>query len=330
MENITFSEEFAFFDATHGRVKGHATFGLHVYHHLVRKVVRIASMESPSESTETTAVFFRMLNEGMTEVAGKAIHSNPHGIVYNEYGSNHIAMKKVYGNDFGKRVATCAFHFLQSLQRHAKKLSSDEREEFHKLGKRCFEALTTYDYDDNFNRLEEFIRKSTCVPSLRHWLLWWHGRILNWAVAFRPKLNNPNTNLSECYFSTYKYETNLALVDAAYNDVVDAAKTESLIQGMSTGTSGKGALGRSPSQRSHKYHEEEAQIERAKSYSTNIKEGKFPENRKEEFVSHSEQDSFRPDKYKKKCPRQKGRNSHFEIPLRKAKTTKMELSSENV
>ena len=126
-----------------------------------------------------------------------------------------------------------------------------------------------------------------------------HGRRLNWAVAFRPKLNNPNTNLSECYFSTYKYETNLALVDAACNDVVDAAKTESLIGVMSTGTSRKGALGRDPSQRSRKY-EEEAQRERAKSYSTNVKEGKFPENRNEEFVGHSDQNSFRPDKLQQK------------------------------
>ena len=57
-------------------------------------------------------------------------------MVYDEYGPIHIAMKKVYDNDFGKRVATCAFHFLQSLQRHAEKLNSDEREELHKLGKK--------------------------------------------------------------------------------------------------------------------------------------------------------------------------------------------------
>ena len=152
-------------------------------------------------------------------------------------------MKKVYGNDFGKRVATCAFPFLFRLQRHAKKLSSDEREEFHKLDKRWFEELTAYDYDDNVNKLEELIRKSTYGPSLRRWLQRWHGRRLNGAMAFRPKPNNQNKNLSECCFSTYKYETNLALVDAAYNDVVDTAKTESLIEGISTGTSGKRGFG---------------------------------------------------------------------------------------
>ena len=77
-------EEFAFFDAMHGRVKAHATFSLHVYHPLVRKLIRIASMELPSESTKTIAFFVRMLNEGMTEWAGKAIHFNPHGMVCDE------------------------------------------------------------------------------------------------------------------------------------------------------------------------------------------------------------------------------------------------------
>ena len=47
-------------------------------------------------------------------------------------------------------------------------------------------------------------------------------------------------------------------------------------------------------------------------------------------MGHSEQDSFRPDKHQNKCPRRKGRNRHFEIALKKAKTMKMEVSSENV
>ena len=59
------------------------------------KLIRVASMESPSEFTETIAFFFRMLNEGMTEVAPKAIHFNPYGMLCDGYGPNHIAMKKV-------------------------------------------------------------------------------------------------------------------------------------------------------------------------------------------------------------------------------------------
>ena len=47
-------------------------------------------------------------------------------------------------------------------------------------------------------------------------------------------------------------------------------------------------------------------------------------------MGHSEQDSFKPDKHQKKCPRRKGRNGHFQIALRKAKTMKIELSLENV
>ena len=94
---------------------------------------------------------------------------------------------------------------------------------------------------------------------------------------------------------------------------------------------GKGLWARAPlKEAANNYYEEEAQRERAKSDSTNIKEGKFSENRNEEFVGHSEQDSFRPDKHQKKCPRRKGRNGDFEMAIRKAKTMKMELSSENV
>ena len=67
------SEEYCHGDGTFKRCKGYTTLGLHVYHPLLRNLVRIASMQTPKgsgESKECWEMFFRMLNEVLQHLTG--------------------------------------------------------------------------------------------------------------------------------------------------------------------------------------------------------------------------------------------------------------------
>ena len=108
------------------------------------------------------------------------------------------------------------------------------------------------EYSQCIKRLEAFTAEN---KELSHWRSWWDAHRYNWAKAFRPNLNTPNSNLSECFFSTYKNENNLALVDAAYQDALDAVKTESLLEGLEKGTASSSSIGKGPSQKGHRERE---------------------------------------------------------------------------
>ena len=214
------------------------------------------------------------------------------------------------------------FHFKQSH-------SADNAELFYEMGSQWLDAVTEPDHESEFDALNSFIQVSSS-HDLRHWLAWWHDRRRNWSKAFCPKLNNPNTDLSECYFSTCRCETNLALVDAVYKDVIDAIKTESIIEGMDTGTTKKGSMGKGPSQKSRERSEEAVRRGRAKAYTTNIKHGKIPQRTQKEFTGHQEKNSHRPDTHRRKCPKRTERNQFFALAFRKAKGMRMELLSDTV
>ena len=255
--NHFLSNEYAHFDATHGRVKDHATFGLHVYHPVVRKLIRVVSMECSKEDTSAIS-FFETLNNAMSEVSGKATTFNPIGFIVDEYGPNHLGLQKVFGHEVQDRIATCAFHYKQPAKA-CQKLSQDRRQLFQKLGSDLFELVTDQEYSQCIRRLEAFTAEN---KELSHWLSWWDARRYNWAKAFRPKLNTPNSNLSECFFSTYKNENNLALqVDAAYQDALDAVKTESLLEGLEKGTASSGSIGKGPSQKRRREREKKLRSE---------------------------------------------------------------------
>ena len=57
-EETGLQEENAFFDATHTRVFGFKSFALWLVHSSMREMVRLASMEMRSESSEDIAIFF--------------------------------------------------------------------------------------------------------------------------------------------------------------------------------------------------------------------------------------------------------------------------------
>ena len=92
-ENIL-QEENAFFDATHTRVHGFKSLGLWLFHHTMRKVIRLASMDLRTENSKDIALFFTLFN--------------PRYFLWDKGGANCNAIKIVYGEDFCKeRVVGC-------------------------------------------------------------------------------------------------------------------------------------------------------------------------------------------------------------------------------
>ena len=63
--------ENAFFDGCHSRVTVFISIGLSVQHPAMRGVIRLASMEGRSESTQDIALVFTMLNEMLRQVVKK-------------------------------------------------------------------------------------------------------------------------------------------------------------------------------------------------------------------------------------------------------------------
>ena len=64
------SDEYAHFDGKFNCVKGIVTIGLHIYHPLLRNIIRIASMDSDAEDTEAVGMFFTYVNRAMQFISG--------------------------------------------------------------------------------------------------------------------------------------------------------------------------------------------------------------------------------------------------------------------
>jgi hypothetical protein len=126
MGTIFYLTNTAFFDGTFKRCPGFVTLGAHVYVELLRKVIKIATMECESESTETMIIFWSLLNEVLETFTGKKGYKfNPVGWAVDEHGGNWASVRAVYGEEaVNERTVSCEFHFQQSIVRHAKHLGS--------------------------------------------------------------------------------------------------------------------------------------------------------------------------------------------------------------
>jgi len=70
-----------------------------------------------------------------------------------------------------------------------------------------------------------------------NWFDWWHKRHPNIFIAFKIH-SAPRTNWCEAFHASWSHSSsiNLSLVDAAYNDTVDAILTEVQLEEIWTGT----------------------------------------------------------------------------------------------
>jgi hypothetical protein len=72
---------------------GLSHLGAHVYVEILRKIVKIATMECENESTEMMIIFWNLLNEVLEAFTGtEGYKFNPKGWAVDEHGGNWAAI----------------------------------------------------------------------------------------------------------------------------------------------------------------------------------------------------------------------------------------------
>ena len=151
-------------------------------------------------------------------------------------------------------------------------MAEDGIDAFYDFGCQLLDAVFATLYEKAYGTLLQFVKASSSrEKSLGHWLNWWNKRKFNWVKAFRLGLCTHNSNLDEHFFSTYKHEQNLSLVDAAYRDIVDAVKPESLIEGLDDSTIAPGSLGKGPLAKTRAERAEKNERQPAAAYAEKIR-----------------------------------------------------------
>ena len=241
------SNEYCHFDFKHSRCSGFKTIGAYVYHPLLRKVIRLATMDCEKEDTQSITLFWTLFNETLQIVKqDRSYGFNPKGWVRDEAGANWAAIRNVFGEQGVKGMASCEFHFKQSRNRHANRLQSTKsKKQLKVLADNLLEVVTPAGYKTAYDALCKFInQKPVKRKFLKHWLDWWHTRRHHIFRAFKPIHNVPSSNISESFHASWANtgSCNLSLVDAAYEDTIDAIKVERLLATIGDG-SNKGGTG---------------------------------------------------------------------------------------
>ena len=142
------TEEYAFLNAMHTRVKGFKTLTLWTYHPGVRRIMHLACMEAEKENTESMALFLKLFNDVLREITGNNNYKwKPHGMMCNESGANFQAISKVFGREFLGHTVSCQWHFWQCAKCHVKDINVHEQETFKSLFNEVCYALTANQFE---------------------------------------------------------------------------------------------------------------------------------------------------------------------------------------
>ena len=85
----------SYFDGCHSRCTGYKTLALFVYNTTMHCILRLATMEVKSKSTQEISLFWKLFNEILTEIKRKNYKFNPKSIIVDENGANYCAIRKV-------------------------------------------------------------------------------------------------------------------------------------------------------------------------------------------------------------------------------------------
>ena len=159
------SEEFCHFDGKHGKAKGYKTLALSVYHKVLRKQIVLAVMHVLEEPADTMELFWKTWNEVLKKI------SNDRPYMMDEHGGNWEGLKRVAGEDELKLCVSCEFHFKDSVNKHANKLTSTySKSKFKRAAKELLTAVSPSSYECAYGKLAAFINEK---PSKRSFLQTW-------------------------------------------------------------------------------------------------------------------------------------------------------------
>ena len=271
--------ETVYFDGIAKRVLDFHSLGLWLYHPIMNRLIRLASMDVKSENTVNIELFFRLVNEALEERTEREGYKfNPGMIMCDELGSNHVALKNVFGEEFATtRVVTCQWHFLQDAHRKSATLPQELRPQFLQ---RCQGAVTAV----SLEQYEEFhtYMETLCAsyPDMNSWRNWWHARRSHIFAAFRG-IGYTGVNLAEMGNSGWKRPKPLPLVVACRDDIATMIQQEEDLSMYFKTQDGK-AKGKGPNRRTKAKKLRKQQMDVALDFSSFIGDREATQRRAEE------------------------------------------------
>jgi len=253
------SEEYAFVDVKHNRCPGFKAVTLWTYHPTMRKLIRLAIMDVEDENTDNLTNFWLIFNDMLQEVSGDdAYMFNPNGFISDEHHANFQAIHRVFGNRGKDKIRTCEFHYVQTVQRHARYLDLVSCEDFKQLADEMLKAPSHTELETVCACMCAFCNDHAEV---KPWFQWWYKRKSHVCRAYK-QTETPHSNLAEVGHSKMASvaRSHMSLLNAAKDDVVFALRQHKemtkFIQGGRTGGTGDSIKSR----RARRYRKEHKKV----------------------------------------------------------------------
>ena len=134
--------------------------------------------------------------------------------------ANFNGLVTIYGERVTDDIATCEFHFQQSMLEVSRKIGEEEKQDrFKELCMTMLKASTIPAYQSAHRDLQVFIGEGEQT----HWLSWWHARRKNIFRAFNGQ-NKPRMNQGEVVNASHKNrgQTGMTLRETAEFDTADS------------------------------------------------------------------------------------------------------------
>ena len=194
----------AYFNGCHSRCAGYKTLALFVYHTVMHRILRLATVEVKSESTHEISIFWELFNDILSEIKGRSYKFNPKSIMVDENGANYCTIRNVFGLEFAtSKVVSCQMHYKNDVNRASLKIGDSYKDAFKNICHKMCSVTTVAKYDDQKKKLEEI---ANIFPQITSWINWWDARKYHIFAGFR-HLGYSNVTLAVSGNSTLKCHT---------------------------------------------------------------------------------------------------------------------------
>ena len=203
-------------DAMHSRCKNYKTLGMYVYHHGLRKMQVLASMDVEHENSAEITRFLKFFNEALAEVKKdpKYVWDPLSGFYCDEAGANFEAISAALGNNVLGKTVTCQWHFQNCARGQLKHVKTYDRETYKKMYKRLCYDTTRNDYERTVRSLDRICERA----KITSWWEWWKARSVHIVPAFRG-FGLPGLNLAEVGHRKLIEGKRMSLTVCAWKDI---------------------------------------------------------------------------------------------------------------
>ena len=116
------SGAYCFIDGKVKQTRNSTTLTVIVPPPLLRKQLPLATIKRKSEDSKNVVLFWKSFNEAYNKASSKKQKIEPIAWCTNTAAANTNGLSQIYGSDNLSRIKGREFHFVQSLEKHSKKL----------------------------------------------------------------------------------------------------------------------------------------------------------------------------------------------------------------